>query len=107
MEREMRHVEGSCFPSPRGALCPSRRPPGAPGPAAGQTGGSLLLPSLPRRPVPRGRRGGHSPAGKGGIGRAIRLVRGGDSLRHRSEEHTSELQSREKIVCRLLLEEKK
>src|SRR5690606_39744685 len=32
------------------------------------------------------------------------------SLRHRrpqrSEEHTSELQSREKIVCRLLLEEK-
>src|SRR5690606_41188050 len=27
--------------------------------------------------------------------------------RHRSEEHTSELQSREKLVCRLLLEKKK
>src|SRR5690606_41776297 len=26
--------------------------------------------------------------------------------RHRSEEHTSELQSREKLVCRLLLEKK-
>src|SRR5690606_38111411 len=29
-----------------------------------------------------------------------------DVLRHRSEEHTSELQSREKLVCRLLLEKK-
>src|SRR5207302_9336358 len=31
-----------------------------------------------------------------------------DALRHaRSEEHTSELQSRENLVCRLLLEKKK
>src|SRR5690606_41802601 len=30
-----------------------------------------------------------------------------DPLRHRSEEHTSELQSRENLVCRLLLEKKK
>src|SRR5690606_39684772 len=29
------------------------------------------------------------------------------SLRRRSEEHTSELQSRENLVCRLLLEKKK
>src|SRR5690606_18156302 len=29
------------------------------------------------------------------------------SPRHRSEEHTSELQSRENLVCRLLLEKKK
>src|SRR5690606_39808154 len=29
------------------------------------------------------------------------------SLQHRSEEHTSELQSRENLVCRLLLEKKK
>src|SRR5690606_39840714 len=29
---------------------------------------------------------------------------GGCSLQHRSEEHTSELQSREHLVCRLLLE---
>src|SRR5690606_28998683 len=28
------------------------------------------------------------------------------AYRHRSEEHTSELQSREKLVCRLLLEKK-
>src|SRR5690606_42031644 len=28
-------------------------------------------------------------------------------IRHRSEEHTSELQSRENLVCRLLLEKKK
>src|SRR3712207_6868165 len=29
------------------------------------------------------------------------------ALRHRSEEHTSELQSRQYLVCRLLLEKKK
>src|SRR5690606_41628823 len=29
------------------------------------------------------------------------------NIRARSEEHTSELQSREKLVCRLLLEKKK
>src|SRR5690606_40540935 len=28
-------------------------------------------------------------------------------IKHRSEEHTSELQSRENLVCRLLLEKKK
>src|SRR5690606_40593957 len=33
---------------------------------------------------------------------------GGNALKHkRSEEHTSELQSRENLVCRLLLEKKK
>src|SRR5690606_39922981 len=47
----------------------------------------------------------------------IRLVRSGDyvmsvfdggaSMDYRSEEHTSELQSRENLVCRLLLEKKK
>src|SRR3712207_6931003 len=30
----------------------------------------------------------------------------GDDLVHRSEEHTSELQSRQYLVCRLLLEKK-
>src|SRR3712207_7421922 len=35
---------------------------------------------------------------------ALRLVSDG---RHRSEEHTSELQSRQYLVCRLLLEKKK
>src|SRR5207302_8403195 len=52
------------------------------------------------------------------IGRIVRHLRdvredrrGGvlvtDRLRARSEEHTSELQSRENLVCRLLLEKKK
>src|SRR3712207_7172930 len=36
-----------------------------------------------------------------------RHSRGGGVSRHRSEEHTSELQSRQYIVCRLLLEKKK
>src|SRR6266511_5707761 len=42
-------------------------------------------------------------------GAALRLRRGGRQLRGplRSEEHTSELQSRENLVCRLLLEKKK
>src|SRR5690606_41544046 len=31
----------------------------------------------------------------------------GEGVRRRSEEHTSELQSRENLVCRLLLEKKK
>src|SRR5690606_41786418 len=34
-------------------------------------------------------------------------ARGTPGLTARSEEHTSELQSREKLVCRLLLEKKK
>src|SRR3712207_7579624 len=34
-------------------------------------------------------------------------VRRGDLVRDRSEEHTSELQSRQYLVCRLLLEKKK
>src|SRR3712207_8682633 len=37
---------------------------------------------------------------------AIHLV-GGGARGHRSEEHTSELQSRQYLVCRLLLEKKK
>src|SRR5258707_8307110 len=35
------------------------------------------------------------------------LGHGPDSTRYRSEEHTSELQSRQYLVCRLLLEKKK
>src|SRR5947209_3319737 len=37
----------------------------------------------------------------------IRLRRRGSAGGHRSEEHTSELQSRQYLVCRLLLEKKK
>src|SRR5690606_41150417 len=39
--------------------------------------------------------------------RAVRARQDGHLQRPRSEEHTSELQSREKLVCRLLLEKKK
>src|SRR3712207_8331447 len=37
----------------------------------------------------------------------LRAVRIADDRRLRSEEHTSELQSRQYLVCRLLLEKKK
>src|SRR3712207_7576838 len=51
----------------------------------------------------------------GEIQRAVRLLRGakrpvvytGGGVINRSEEHTSELQSRQYLVCRLLLEKKK
>src|SRR5690606_39852447 len=46
------------------------------------------------------------PAVATGHDRHRDLVAGGNR-RSRSEEHTSELQSREKLVCRLLLEKKK
>src|SRR5690606_41027363 len=59
-------------------------------------GSPVRLPSTPSAPAPS-RRG---PRGDGG-----RTPR--DRPRSRSEEHTSELQSRENIVCRLLLEKKK
>src|SRR5438445_10224377 len=38
---------------------------------------------------------------------AYRVNEDGSGLRRRSEEHTSELQSRQYLVCRLLLEKKK
>src|SRR5436309_16138456 len=55
------------------------------------------------RCVPVGRRG---PWNFGGLGRPHVGGRV-DLVARRSEEHTSELQSRENLVCRLLLEKKK
>src|SRR3712207_7875162 len=49
-----------------------------------------------RRPRPR----------RAGARRLARRI-GRDRTRNRSEEHTSELQSRQYLVCRLLLEKKK
>src|SRR3712207_8150558 len=46
----------------------------------------------------------------GGLGPGLALHRvgaGAGVAEHRSEEHTSELQSRQYLVCRLLLEKKK
>src|SRR5690606_41205328 len=74
-------------------------------PTVGAVGGRIsLLPlslsgsalSISRRDATGRGRGASRPAGKAG-------QRGGT----RSEEHTSELQSRENLVCRLLLEKKK
>src|SRR5215471_20950978 len=56
-----------------------------------------------RRPIPRSPTGGmHHTCGAVRGRAARRRVR-----RSRSEEHTSELQSRRDLVCRLLLEKKK
>src|SRR3712207_7657789 len=56
-----------------------------------------------RGPAQRARAAGGTPPGAG------RLPGAGLQLQHRdrSEEHTSELQSRQYLVCRLLLEKKK
>src|SRR3712207_8729225 len=43
----------------------------------------------------------------GGVRVGHRTIIRGDNIRTRSEEHTSELQSRQYLVCRLLLEKKK
>src|SRR3712207_7824022 len=47
-----------------------------------------------------------APAAAAGA-RAVGSDRHAADARHRSEEHTSELQSRQYLVCRLLLEKKK
>src|SRR5690606_41623482 len=80
-----------------------------------------VLPSFPTRrssdlhaaQVARGTHGGHDRSTRRGGG-ALRGGRRGRRDHHqpapgeeRSEEHTSELQSREKLVCRLLLEKKR
>src|SRR2546422_11312166 len=51
----------------------------------------------------RGQRGVQAPRARRNTQRAA----GGRAHRRRSEEHTSELQSRLHLVCRLLLEKKK
>src|SRR3712207_8306333 len=62
--------------------------------------------------------GVHGDYGHGGVRGDVRAVpsdgpftleqgRGGKRLYLRSEEHTSELQSRQYLVCRLLLDQKK
>src|SRR3712207_6883403 len=53
----------------------------------------------------RVQRGAHPDVAAAGAD--ARLVRAGGRQPGRSEEHTSELQSRQYLVCRLLLEKKK
>src|SRR5438445_9035186 len=70
---------------------------------------TTLFRSLGQRVGVAGRRAGVVPAW--GDGEGIRGYRvsdpAGRDLGSRSEEHTSELQSRQYLVCRLLLEKKK
>src|SRR3712207_7852070 len=58
-----------------------------------------------RAPTSPARPAGAAPGGPAGARRAGRRRRGWST--RRSEEHTSELQSRQYLVCRLLLEKKK
>src|SRR5690606_8404623 len=55
----------------------------------------------------QGRATNPSPQVLSALARALRLTTAEREHLFRSEEHTSELQSREKLVCRLLLEKKK
>src|SRR5690625_5756681 len=66
----------------------------------------VLIRSLPFASVsPGGFAGGHVKPRRLGVVRL--LSRGARKILARSEEHTSELQSRGHLVCRLLLEKKK
>src|SRR3712207_7349058 len=66
---------------------------------------SALWPRALRREPPRRTR--PSPLLRSRDGRAPRSTSGCGPGSSRSEEHTSELQSRQYLVCRLLLEKKK
>src|SRR3712207_6972676 len=57
--------------------------------------------------LPGGARAGAGPGGAGAARRHLRSRRPSFFVLNRSEEHTSELQSRQYLVCRLLLEKKK
>src|SRR3712207_7054150 len=72
---------------------------------------TTLFRSSPRDRAARGapaRQGARPRRGRWGV--SLRLIDGNwliRDLEFRSEEHTSELQSRQYLVCRLLLEKKK
>src|SRR3712207_6978585 len=91
-----------CRPPPSSPLFPNpplSQPPALPSPP-------LIPParSSPPRPRRGGRRTLPAPHGRPCPGRRARPRPDGAV---RSEEHTSELQSRQYLVCRLLLEKKK
>src|SRR5690606_40528563 len=81
-------------------------------PSQGRSTGTTLPAPRPRRGrIRRPLRSAGDQVGGGDQAAAAPVVggRGGVEATHerRSEEHTSELQSRENLVCRLLLEKKK
>src|SRR5947209_12114021 len=67
---------------------------------------TTLFRSVGRNSVARDQASGSSPAGNPSTSRPSASARISVG-RNRSEEHTSELQSRQYLVCRLLLEKKK
>src|SRR5690606_40926453 len=94
-------------------MCPPLRPKGRPKKRVSRRSKStrrfLPSPRLCRMIRERMMRKAPGAAGKGNAN--DQTASGGhadtDRARVRSEEHTSELQSRENLVCRLLLEKKK
>src|SRR5438445_6727648 len=74
---------------------------------------SIRLPIHPPYPPAEAKSVAEIPSGEGWLyepkwdGFRCLAFRSGDQVLLRSEEHTSELQSRQYLVCRLLLEKKK
>src|SRR3712207_8090497 len=68
---------------------------------------SAALPRVRLRQEPHLSRPARCPRARAARRAGGRRGRGGAVRRRRSEEHTSELQSRQYLVCRLLLEKKK
>src|SRR3712207_8035668 len=78
--------------------------------STGRPGHRGPAPHRSRRAVRRpasGRGRGHPERGDGPVGSPPWRLAGPPTPPPRSEEHTSELQSRQYLVCRLLLEKKK
>src|SRR3712207_8352362 len=95
--------------TPRTTLFPYTtlfRSQGTRAPPRGSSEQSELLDEPPRR---RARAAARFRRARllGGVARRCDGGPAAGPLRHRSEEHTSELQSRQYLVCRLLLEKKK
>src|SRR3712207_2546460 len=98
----------SCAPASRNRRATSHTRSRGTCPSYGQPNATEITPSQ-RRPASRARGSTRSrPLSDSSIERLtfLRLCVS-DALRKRSEEHTSELQSRQYLVCRLLLEKKK
>src|SRR5690606_41732135 len=92
------HRDLHSFPTRRSSDLPGRPPPPPPTTRPRRCRGWPPPAPAPRRPRRwRSAPGRRTPPGPPPPRAA----------RHRSEEHTSELQSRENLVCRLLLEKKK
>src|SRR3712207_7748869 len=75
--------------------------------SAGDEGANERGPRDPPRPVEHGPAGDKRSVAEGRRPEAHRDEVGQVTSERRSEEHTSELQSRQYLVCRLLLEKKK